>query len=101
MNQPQRNRPGLRRTSQTKRPTPTDIWRTANPLPDVEPITIPNEVGALLRSLGDPPISDGSVIANHYFTAVIERAAAVAVALARLADLLDQPTEDQDQQSNL
>ena len=69
--------------AQAKRPTPVvDIWRTPQPLPDVEPITIPDEVGALLRSLGDPPLIDGSVTASHYFTAVLERAAAVAAALA-------------------
>jgi hypothetical protein len=98
MNQPQRKRPKQRRTAQPKRPNPVDIWRTAGPLPDVEPITIPDEVGALLRSLGDPPMIAGSVIASHYFTAVIERAATVAAALALSADLLAQPTDDQLQQ---
>ena len=48
----------------------------------------------MLRSLGDPPMIGGSVTASHYFTAVVERAAAVAAALALSADLLDQPTED-------
>ena len=100
MNQPRRKRPEQRRTARPKRPTPADIWRTADPLPDVEPITIPDEVGALLRSLGDPPMIAGSVIASHYFTAVIERAAAVAAALALSADLLAQPTDEQAQQSN-
>jgi hypothetical protein len=100
MNQPRRKRPEQRRTARPKRPTPADIWRTADPLPDVEPITIPDEVGALLRSLGDPPVIAGSVIASHYFTAVIERAAAVAAALALSADLLAQPTDEQAQQSN-
>ena len=100
MNQPRRKRPEQRRTAQAKRPTPVDIWRTADPLPDVEPITVPDDVGALLRSLGDPPIIGGSVIASHYFTAVIERAAAVAAALALSADLLAQPTDDQHRQSD-
>ena len=94
MNQPRRKRPEQRRTAGPKRPTPADIWRTTDPLPDVEPITVPDEVGALLRSLGDPPVIAGSAIASHYFTAVIERAAAVAAALALSADLLAQPTED-------
>ena len=99
MNQPQRKRPKQRRTAQPQRPTPVDIWRTVDPLPDIEPINIPDDVGALLRSLGDPPIA-GGVIASHYFTAVIERAAAVAAALALSAHLLAQPTDDQDQPSN-
>ena len=99
MNQPDRKRPKQRRTAQRKRPSPVDIWRTGGPLPDVEPITIPDDVGALLRSLGDPPIANG-VIASHYFTAVIERAAAVAAALALSAHLLAQPTDVQAHQPN-
>ena len=100
MNQPQRKRPKQRRPAQRKRPTPADIWRTGGPLPDVEPITIPDDVGALLRSLGEPPTIAGGVIASHYFTAVIERATAVAAALALSAHLLAQPTDDPDQQSD-
>jgi hypothetical protein len=100
MNQPQRKRPKQRRAAQPPRPNHVDIWRTAQPLPDVEPITVPDDVGALLRSLGDPPTIAGSVIASHYFTAVIERAAAIAAALALSAHLLAQPTDDQDQQSD-
>ena len=100
MNQPRRKRSGQRRPPQATRPAPVDIWRPGGPLPDVEPITIPDEVGALLRSLGDPPLIAGSVIASHYFTAVIERAAAVAAALALSADLLTQPRDEQAQQSN-
>jgi hypothetical protein len=87
MNQAQRKRPKPRRAA-PPRPATADIWRTAGPLPDVEPITIPEDVGALLRSLGDPPTITGNVIAGHYFTAVVERAAAVAAALALSADLL-------------
>ena len=94
MSQPRRKRPAQRRTAQAKQPTPVDIWRTTDPLPDVEPIAVATEVGAMLRSLGDPPMIGGSVTASHYFTAVVERAAAVAAALALSADLLDQPTED-------
>ena len=60
-------------------------------MPEVEPIALPNEVGALLRSLGDPPMNNG-VAAGHYFSTVIERAAAVAVALAVSADVLAHPT---------
>ncbi len=99
MNQPQRKRPKQRRTAQPQRLNQVDIWRSSQPLPDVEPITVADDVGALLRSLGDPPIANG-VIASHYFTAVIERAAAVAAALALSAHLLAQPTDDQDRQSD-
>jgi hypothetical protein len=48
----------------------------------------------LVRSLGDPPTIGGSVAPGHYFNAVIERTAAIAVALALSADLLVQPDDD-------
>lgn len=94
MNRPQSKRSNQPRTHQAKRPTPVEVWRTPDPLPEVEPIAVPHEVGALLRSLGDPPRIGGSVAAGHYFNAVIERAAAIAVALALSADLLAQPADD-------
>ena len=64
-----------------------DLWATPGPLPEVEPISVPAEVGAMLRSLGDPPMNNGAA-AGHYFSTVIERAAAVAVALVVSADVL-------------
>ena len=89
----QRKRPNQRRP-QAKRSKPIEVWRTPDPLPDVEPIAVPHEVGALHRSLGDPPTIGGSVAPGHYFNAVIERAAAIAVALALSADLLAQLEDD-------
>lgn len=70
-----------------KRPGAVDVWRTPAPLPDFEPIAVPHDVSAMLRSLGDPPMYDGTQAA-HYFVTVVERAAAVAVAIAVSADLL-------------
>jgi hypothetical protein len=94
MNQPKRKRSNQHRPQQAKQSRPVDIWRTPDPLPDVEPIAVPHEVGALLRSLGDPPTIGGSVAPGHFFNAVIERAAAIAVALALSADLLAHPLDD-------
>ena len=88
MSQPRR-RSGSRRPAAGRRPEPLDIWSPAEELPPVERITMPEEVGALLRSLGEPPAIDGIVIASGYFTAVVERAAAIAAALALSADLLE------------
>lgn len=67
-----------------------DLWRPAPELPEVEPISLPHEVGALLRSLGDPPLNNGAA-AGRYFSVVVERAAAVAVALSVSADVLANP----------
>jgi hypothetical protein len=89
-NRPQRSRNRQRRRAQqNKRPAPLDVWRVPAPLPELEPIPPCDDAGALLRSLGDPPMNNGHV-AGHYFNAVVERAAAVAGALALSADLLDQ-----------
>ena len=85
MNRPQR-RPKQRRRPQAKRSTTPDLWRVPGPLPEIERITVSDDAGALLRSLGDPPMNNGHV-AGHYFNAVIERAAVVAGALALSADL--------------
>jgi len=91
-NQPQRNQHGQqRRQRRPKPPPPVDIWRTAPELPAVEPIVVPAEVDALLRSLGEAPSIGGSAVADHYFAAVVQRTAAVARALALSADLLAEP----------
>jgi len=94
MSQPQQGNRS-RNTNQRRRPQQQhgkkahaiDVWRNPGELPEVHKIDEPNDVGALLRSLGDPPVGNGSA-AGHYFTAVVERAAAVALALAVSADLL-------------
>ena len=84
---PARKRSNQRR-SRPKRPV-VDIWNAPAELPPVEPISIPSEVGALLQSLGEPPLSNPTA-AGHYFTAVVERSAAVARALAFAAGVIDE-----------
>ena len=92
MSQPPRNN-NRRRRSPAKRRQTVDFWHGPNPLPEVAPINAPHDAGALLRSLGDPPIFSGNAV-GHYFTAVIERAAAVAMALTLSADLLADAQRD-------
>ena len=86
MNRPQRARTNQRRRPQSRRSNAVDIWRSPGPLPEVEPIVRVPDPGAMLRSLGDPPMTSGNV-AGHYFNFVIARSAAVAMALAWSADL--------------
>ena len=89
----QRRRNDQRKTHGGPR-SPGDVWRTPDPLPDVEPIAPPNDVPALLRSLGDVPALGGNAKLGDYFVAVVERAAVIAVALATSADLLrDGPSD--------
>jgi len=83
-----------RRPQQQRRPAPPiDVWSNPGTLPEIEPIAIAPEVGAVLRSLGDPPTVNGST-AGEYFTEIVERAAAIAAALALSADVLDQGDRD-------
>ena len=91
---PPRKRNNNQRRQPGRRPQPLDLWRTPDPLPEVEPVATPHDVGALLRSLGDPPSIGGSNKAGHYFDAVLERTAAIAIALATSADVLADPTAD-------
>jgi hypothetical protein len=93
MSRPQQRRGSNQsRRPQTKRPGAVDVWRNPGPLPEIQPIAVAQDPGALLRSLGDPPLIDDSVAAKA-FISVIERAAAIAAALALSADLLAH-TED-------
>ena len=61
-------------------------------MPDLPPVTVSHDVGALIRSLGDPPMN-GGMAAGYYFEIVIQRAAGIAQALALSADLLA-PADD-------
>jgi hypothetical protein len=61
---PQRTGTNRRRKPPPKRPGAVDIWRVPAELPASEPIAVPQDVGALLRSLGDPPMRDGTTVAK-------------------------------------
>jgi hypothetical protein len=97
MNQPARKRPQQqqqRRAKPSKPAKPVDMWRPVAPLPDPAPIVPTRDPTAMLRSLGDPPLSGKAVVAGHYVSTVIERAAMLASALAASADLLATPGHD-------
>src|SRR3954447_17814993 len=81
------------RRPQQRRPAAVDVWSNPGALPEIEPIAVAPEVGAVLRSLGDPPMVNASA-AGKYFTDIVERAAAIAAALALSADVLAQPADD-------
>ena len=89
MNQPAqpRARSNQRRRGQAKRSASAEIWADSPPLPELAPIARPDQVSALIRSLGEAPMNVRST-ADKYFITVIERAAAAAVGLAFSADLL-------------
>jgi hypothetical protein len=84
-----------RARSAPRRPTPArDFWGT-EPSEDREPASIrpAEDPTALIHSLGPPPLPN-SIAARHYFDAVYERAAALAIALATSADLTEPADPD-------
>jgi len=92
MTRPPQGRGNQRRRPGAKQSAGVDLWRTPGLLPDLEPIAVSQDVTALIRSLGEPPMN-GGIEAAYYFGTVIERAAALATALALSADLLAEPRD--------
>lgn len=78
--------------SNGRRPPSIDVWRPGGPLPELVPIQPAHDVTAMIRSLGEPPMN-GGIEAGYHFGTVVERAAAVARALAFSADLLADPDD--------
>ena len=50
----------------------------------------------MIRSLGPPPLPGRETVAEHYFAAVYDKAASLAIALAAASGLLDTGDEDDD-----
>lgn len=86
MNRPPSRQANQRQRAATKRAA-TDIWRQPAPLPDLEHVSPPDDATALIRSLGDPPLTGSTDVALQ-FAIVIDRTAAIAAALAHSAELL-------------
>ena len=88
MSTPRRRKPAARRAPRRKPAANRDFWGTESHDDAggtvIRPATHPT---ALVRSLGPPPLPGGGVLPQHYFDAVYERAAALAVALAASAGL--------------
>ena len=93
MNQ-QRRTQGRSRRRRSQRNRTADLWRPVPQLPDPEPIVPISDATALLRSLGDPPLQGQSTVGGHYLSAVIEKAAQRATALATMAGLVAEPPEE-------
>ncbi len=82
------------RSSGRPSPKPLELWRAVPQLAEPEPIVPVSDPTALLRSLGDPPLAGQQAVAEHYLSAVVERAAGLATALAAAAGLLAEPVDD-------
>ena len=93
MNTPKRrqNNSQQRRRPAQQRVVTADFWHAAEPLADLEPIVPTPDPTAVLRSLGELPINDDTNVRLQLAT-VVERAAAIAAAVAHTADLLVDPS---------
>ena len=86
-----------RRRRTTERPRrgrrvapPRDFWGNEATESDEPPLIIPApDPTVMLHSLSSPPLPGRETVAVHYFAAVAEKAASLAVALAAASDLLD------------
>ena len=66
---------------------------TTTPVELIRPADDPT---VMIRSLSSPPLPGRETVAVHYFAAVAEKAASLAVALAAASELLDAGDDDPD-----
>src|SRR5262249_31408125 len=96
MSPSRRRKAGTPRQNQKRRPPPgRDSWGTAARDDDAPHlIRLPDDPAAMIKSLGPPPVPGHETAAEHYFDAVYDKAAQLAVALAAASGLLDLGTDD-------
>lgn len=80
----------------SKKKTQLDLWRPVPRLDPPEPIEPAGDPTALLRSLGPPPLPGQGPIAEQHLALVVDKAARLAEALAKSADLLADGDGDAD-----
>ena len=85
-----RRRKSSARPNKARKPSGRDFWgrddRDEEPPALIRPSDDPT---AMIRSLGPPPLPSRETVAEHYFVAVYDKAASLAVALAAASSLLD------------
>jgi hypothetical protein len=93
---PPRRRKAPERSNARRRTKPQrDFWGDEalfeSPAEQIRPADDPT---VMLRSLNSPPLPGRETVAVHYFAAVAEKAASLAVALAAASELLDAADDD-------
>ena len=91
MNTPKRRNGNSSRRRSAPRESTVDFWHGEEPLPELDTITPTHEATTLLQSLGELPINDDTGV-RYQLASVVDRAAAIAAALAHTANLLDNRT---------
>jgi hypothetical protein len=98
MSPSRRRKAGTPRANQKRRPaTGRDFWGTDGAEDEApRPIRLSEDPAAMIKSLGPPPVPGHETAAEHYFDAVYDKAAQLAVALAAASGLLDLGDGDPD-----
>lgn len=90
MSPPRRKKAPERPNARRRRVPQRDFWGSDTAGDDeVELIRPAADPTVMLRSLSSPPLPGRETVAVHYFAAVAEKAASLAVALAAASELLD------------
>ena len=90
MSPPRRRKSPAERPRARRRVPQRDFWGNADAFADpAARITPAHDPTVMLHSLSSPPLPGRETVAVHYFAAVAEKAASLAVALAAASDLLD------------
>ena len=76
-------------------PQPLELWKSHPEPPDVELVAPASDPGAVIRSLGTPPLTGQAAVADQYLELAARKSAATATALAKAAGLLggDEPED--------
>jgi hypothetical protein len=95
MSAPRRRKAPARPTHHHRAAAQHDFWGREQTGEDRAVVIRPSEdPTAMIRSLGPPPLPGRETIAAHYFEAVYDKAAALAVALAAASGLLETGERD-------
>ncbi len=89
MSGPRRRKPPPQRSRRRRNASTRDFWGSDPGDDQSTPvIEVADDPTVMIRSLGPPPFPGNETIAEHYFAATYEKAAALAVALAAASGLL-------------
>jgi hypothetical protein len=93
MSGPRRRKPPPQRSRRRRAASARDFWGSEHTDDEPADVIAPSDdPTVMIRSLGPPPFPGNETIAEHYFAATYDKAAALAVALAAASGLL--ATED-------
>ena len=94
MSQPRRRKQQARPARGRRPANARDFWGSAEREPEEAALIRPSDdPTAMIRSLGPPPLPGRETVAEHYFAAVYDKAASLAIALAAASGLLDTSEE--------